>query len=133
MRIDRRGAARGGECRGRRRVRRYVRHVTKAGDGRCRWCGSVLAVTASRGRPPRYCRRSCRQRHYEERQRLAAERRHDAGEHELRVRLETLEDQIFVLLGAIGDAERLAARASDPDDHRVALTWVLEAARPLVS
>jgi hypothetical protein len=105
--------------------------VTQAVPGRCRWCGGVLAGGSGLGRPPRYCRRSCRQRHYEERLRLAAQREIDAGGRAARARLDDLEDRLFVLLGAIGDAERLVSGAGDPDDHRVALEWVLEAARPL--
>ncbi len=33
----------------------------------CGWCGSAIEATGRRGRPSRYCRRSCRQRAYEAR------------------------------------------------------------------
>ncbi|MEA2001615.1 MAG: hypothetical protein U9N84_06985 [Actinomycetota bacterium] len=40
---------------------------------RCEWCGGEYISAAGPGRPPRYCRRSHRQRAYEAR-RLAGER-----------------------------------------------------------
>ena len=40
---------------------------------RCQWCGGEFAAPHGPGRPPRYCRRSHRQRAYEAR-RLAGER-----------------------------------------------------------
>lgn len=40
---------------------------------RCEWCGGEFALPQGPGRPPRYCRRSHRQRAYEVR-RLAGER-----------------------------------------------------------
>lgn len=42
-------------------------------NGRCEWCGVEYPISAGPGRPPRYCRRSHRQRAYEAR-RLAVER-----------------------------------------------------------
>jgi hypothetical protein len=42
-------------------------------SARCEWCGGELAIARGPGRPPRYCRRSHRQRAYEAR-RLAGER-----------------------------------------------------------
>ena len=103
--------------------------VTKAPEtGRCRWCGSVLPASAGTGRPRLFCRRSCRQRHYEDRLTLEREVR---SQHQL----DDLADQVFVLAGAVGDAERLLGRSDQPDadDQRVALVWLLEAARPLVA
>ncbi len=49
-------------------------------------------------------------------------------------RFDDLADRVFVLAGAVRDVERLMARGgdADPDDQRVALVWLLEAARPLV-
>ncbi|WP_123459618.1 hypothetical protein [Streptomyces sp. PanSC19] len=41
--------------------------VDEHGDRLCLWCGTVVAQTGT-GRKRDYCRRSCRQRAYEERQ-----------------------------------------------------------------
>ena len=103
------------------------------GEHRCAWCGRTYEVKAGRGRPPRYCRRSCRQREYE-----ANRRAKELGlsETELiitRDELEQLRDALYVLEAAVQDVQRdLQDESADPQEARRALDWLLEAAEPLL-
>lgn len=103
------------------------------GEERCAWCGRVLAARSGPGRPRRYCRRSCRQRDFEARQRAAE---HGLADHELivtRAALSRLDDLVYVLACAVEDVDRDLADDHDADDVARALAWVLEAARPLAT
>lgn len=51
----------------------YLRVMIRSTASRCAWCGQKFASPGGPGRPPKYCRRSHRQRAYESR-RIAAER-----------------------------------------------------------
>jgi len=102
-------------------------------DRRCRWCQRPLADRDGPGRPREYCRQSCRQRDYEARQR-AAERGLDEGEIIVtRANLDGLRDRLWVLACAVSDVEGDLAVAVTVEEHRAALDWLLEAARPLVA
>jgi hypothetical protein len=106
-----------------------------SGDRRCRWCSRPFAAVKGPGRPREYCRRSCRQRHYEARRRAAEV---GLGEAELivaRTELDALNDRLYELEAAIEDVDRdLKAAGPKPDAKTVreALDWLLTAARPLV-
>lgn len=83
------------------------------------------------GRPPLYCRRSHRQRHYEART-LAA--RHGLGPHDAlvdRTTLTRLNDRLYVLEAACDDVRRDLAETPDVDAYRAAVVHLLEAALPL--
>ena len=100
---------------------------------RCAWCRRPLTVTSGPGRPRRFCQQSCRQRDYEARRRA---RELDLGDHELivaRHALDALRDELYVLACAVEDVERDLAATSRPTtrDLHDALTWLLDAARPL--
>ena len=100
---------------------------------RCAWCRQPLAVTSGPGRPRRFCQQSCRQRDYEARRRA---RELDLGDHELivaRHALDALRDELYVLACAVEDVERDLAATARPTarDLQDALTWLLDAARPL--
>lgn len=100
---------------------------------RCAWCQRGFRPPEDRGRLPRYCRAGCRQRAYEARQRA-----HELGvsDDELvvaRERLHALYDQLWVLECAIDDVERDLAVSATLQDHREALAWLLDAARPLLA
>jgi hypothetical protein len=101
--------------------------VTESPGGpRCRWCGRGIDPRPGPGRPKEFCKPSCRQADY-----VARLRRTEVGlsEHELivtREALEDLRDKIYVLEAAIEDVDR------DEDDPQEALSWLLEAARPVV-
>lgn len=100
---------------------------------RCRWCGRPFAVRTGPGRPRDFCKRSCRQRDYEARQRS---REGGGSESELivaRGQLDALYDQLYVLEAAIEDVDRDVERARTAGDYRDAVEWLLEAARPLVA
>ena len=103
-----------------------------AGDERrCRWCARRFPVTPGPGRPREFCRRSCRQRDYEARQRASEV---GLSEHELvltRQAIDDLRDRLFVLDAAIEDVERDLAGTPTKADYREAVEWLLEAARPL--
>ena len=91
-----------------------------------------MEQTAGVGRPRKYCRRSCRQRDYEARQRAA---RHGLDEAEIvmtRAELERLRDQLYVLRCAVEDVERDLADDPTPADYREAVTWLVSNARPLL-
>jgi hypothetical protein len=109
--------------------------VTKpTGEQRCRWCGRRFEVVAGPGRPPQFCRRSCRQRDYESRTRA---KELGLGETELvmaRDELEQLRDALYLVEAATEDVERdLAEGGDDPAEVRRALDWLLEAVRPLLA
>jgi len=100
---------------------------------RCRWCRRVLPDRPSRGRPRQFCRQSCRQWDWVARQRA---RELQIGEDELvvaRAELDALRDEMYVLACAVEDVERDVAdiRQADVSELRDALSWLLEAARPL--
>jgi len=85
------------------------------------------------GRPREFCRRSCRQRDYEARQRSAEV---GLSEHELvltRRAMDELRDRVYVLECAIEDVERDLGPASSKAELRDAVDWLLDAARPVVS
>jgi hypothetical protein len=99
---------------------------------RCRWCGRGIDVQPGPGRPREFCAAGCRLAVY-----IARQRRNEVGlsESELivaRSELESLRDRIYVLEAAIEDVERDLAAADGEQDVREALTWLLEAARPVV-
>jgi hypothetical protein len=99
---------------------------------RCRWCGRGIDVRPGPGRPREFCGASCRQADY-----VARQRRNEVGlnESELivaRSTLESLRDRIYVLEAAIEDVDRDLAAAEGEQDVREALTWLLDAARPVV-
>lgn len=92
-------------------------------------------VAPGAGRPPEFCRRSCRQRDYEARRRAG-----ELGltENELvmtRLELEQLRDALYVLEAAVEDVERDLAAAEDDDagELRHAVDWLLQAVRPLIA
>ncbi|HEX6787523.1 MAG TPA: hypothetical protein VF076_09995 [Acidimicrobiales bacterium] len=102
---------------------------------RCAWCRRPLTVRSGPGRPRRFCQQSCRQRDYEARRRA---RELDLGDHQLivaRHALDALRDELYVLACAVEDVERDLAATARPTtrDLQDALTWLLDAARPLCS
>jgi hypothetical protein len=99
---------------------------------RCRWCGRPIAVAAKTGRPREFCRRSCRQRDYEARQRSVDAGLSDGELIVTRQHLDALRDRIWILEAAIEDVERDLAGDPDPSEYADALQWVLEAAKPVV-
>lgn len=99
---------------------------------RCRWCARPLPERSGAGRPREFCRRSCRQRDYESRRRAAEV---GLGEEELilaRSSLHDLRDRIYVLEAAIEDVDGDLADSPDLAEYRDAVSWLLEAARPIV-
>lgn len=100
-------------------------------ERRCRWCGRRFTVVPGPGRPKVFCRRSCRQRDYEARQRAAEV---GLSEHELimtRAAMDDLRDRLYVLEAAIEDVERDLAGTPTKADYADAVSWLLDAARPL--
>jgi hypothetical protein len=95
---------------------------------RCRWCGRQFELTAGAGRPRQFCKRSCRQRDYESRQRSGEL---GLGEHELvvtRQELNELRDRLYVLGETVKDVEQdLTDDAAD--DERRLLNVLLYAAK----
>lgn len=99
---------------------------------RCRWCRRPFDRRPGPGRPQQYCRRSCRQRDYEARQRGVAHGLDEADLILARTAIDQLKDDIYVLQCAVEDVDRDLAVSDAPEEIRSALRWILEAARPLV-
>lgn len=100
-------------------------------EKRCRWCARPFTVTPGPGRPKEFCRRSCRQRDYEARQRADEV---GLSEDELvmtRAALDTLRDRLYVLEAAVEDVDRDLSGSPTKADYREAVEWLLDAARPL--
>lgn len=100
---------------------------------RCPWCRRPVTPYAGPGRPRVYCRRSCRQRAFEQRRRL---QELGLAETELVVArrdLDALHDALYVLEAAVEDVDRDLARSRTKADLEAALSWLLAAARPLAS
>jgi hypothetical protein len=106
--------------------------ATDQGSGRCRWCRRPLPARAGPGRPRRFCSHACRQRDYEARRRAGELA---LGDQELivaRHALDRLRDELYVLACAVEDVERdLAAVEPGVGELQEAVSWLLEAARPL--
>lgn len=82
----------------------------------CRWCGRSIAQEPT-GRPRLYCRRSCRQRAYEQRQRVRGQ---DLPEDSVVLssrEIESLADRLFTARAAAEDV--LTALAEGEDRNRV--------------
>jgi hypothetical protein len=100
---------------------------------KCLWCRFPVAQNEGPGRPRRYCKRSCRQRDFEARQRAAA---HGVDEHDIllaRSEVNRLRDEIFVLQCAVEDAERDLVDAKVANDYNDIIRLILGAARGVVS
>ena len=99
---------------------------------RCRWCRRPFDRKLGPGRPQEFCKRSCRQRDYESRQRANDHGLNEADLIVARTAIDQLRDDIYVLQCAVEDVER-DLRVSDAEvEVRSALDWLLGAARPLV-
>lgn len=100
---------------------------------RCAWCGVRFAVEQKPGRPPKYCRPSHRQRHYEAR-REAALRGLTPGDVLLTAeQFERWNDQRYVLETLIEDAELDLEHATDPEELAAALRQLTKAMRDAVA
>ena len=89
-------------------------------------------MTPGPGRPREFCRRSCRQRDYEARQRAAEV---GLSEHELiltRQVMDDLRDRLYVLECAMEDVERDLGASPTKAEYREAMDWLLDAARPVI-
>jgi len=98
---------------------------------RCRWCGRGFVPTQGRGRPRRYCRQGCRQQAFLARKLAAA---HGLGDDDAivpRVQLEELQSHLYCLQAALEDVDRDLAAATEPQEIRDALDWLLENCAPL--
>ncbi len=101
---------------------------------KCAWCRSPLPAQTGAGRPRRFCAQACKQWDWVARQRASELA---LSEDELviaRSELDALRDQIFILKCAIDDVEQDLDPSIDPTtrDFKAALTWLLDAAKPLV-
>jgi len=100
---------------------------------RCRWCGRPVGERAGPGRPRLYCRRSCRQRDFEARQRAARHRLDESAVIMARSELEDLRDKLYVLRCAVDDVRRDLAGSPTNQDYVDAVAWLVDAAQPLVT
>ena len=101
----------------------------------CAWCGQPIGGgpnPSGRGRPRRYCKRSCRQRDFEARKRAKELGLAESDLIVARREIERLDDLIFVLGCAIADVEGDIALDGSAAQLGRSLDWLLEAARPLI-
>ena len=108
--------------------------VTTPDNLKCRWCRSPLPPNSGAGRRREFCSQACRQWDWVARQRASELA---LSEDELvitRTERDKLRDQIFVLRCAVQDVEQDLDPSIDPTtrDYKAALSWLLDAARPLV-
>ncbi len=85
------------------------------------------------GRPRRFCKRSCRQRDFEARQRALA---HGVDETDIllaRSEVNRLKDEIFVLSCAVEDARRDLVDASTVPEYADIVASLLHAAKSVVA
>ena len=112
------------------------REQTRRQTSRCRWCGRPFPRSSGPGRPALYCRRSCRQRDYEARQRGQELGLAESDVVIARRELERLGDLVYVMRCAIDDVDRdleWPDGKASAADLRSALSWLLDAARPLAA
>lgn len=91
---------------------------------RCAWCGTSFDPGGGPGRPPRFCRRSHRQRAYEARRLAEA---HGLGPDDIlmsRGAFEALRDLLYRIEAALQDVDTDLAGGADSDEYRQAL-WHL--------
>jgi hypothetical protein len=89
-----------------------------------------------RGRPRVFCKRSCRQRDFESRQKAAEHGLDEAQLIVARSSLNDLRDTIYVLQCALEDVQKdfpSGFAGADAGELREALRWVVDAAQPVVS
>jgi hypothetical protein len=104
-----------------------------SGGVHCRWCRRALPQRSGPGRPREFCSGRCRQWDWVARHRAAEL---ELGENELvivRSELDALHDELYVLACAVDDVERdlAGSAARTKQELSDALSWLLEAARPL--
>jgi len=101
-------------------------------ESRCRWCRRIIPVHTGPGRPKEFCCQACRQWDWVARQRA---RELQIREDELvvtRQELDDLYDDLYVLACAVADTEdELNAAKPTVAGLKEALSWLMEAARPL--
>ena len=83
------------------------------------------------GRRRQFCKDSCRQLDYQARRRSAEAGLGDDQIVVSRSELDELHDKLYVLETAVTDVQRDLASARTVADHREALDYLLDAARPL--
>lgn len=98
--------------------------MTKQSNRRCAWCGTSFQLEGGPGRPPRFCRRSHRQRAYEARRLAGA---HGLGSDDIllsRSAFEELRDVLYRIEAALQDVDGDLAGGADTAEYRQAL-WHL--------
>lgn len=90
----------------------------EANEKRCEWCGKPIVVENMRGRPKRYCSRSCRQRAYEHRNHKLGKTIPTEGIHLTSDQLDRLHDQLFALRCAAEDIH-IATQDEQPDNEEI--------------
>lgn len=99
---------------------------------RCRWCGREIPPRPGPGRRREFCTDSCRQFDYQSRRRAASSGLRDDEMIVSRRDVDDLHDRLYALEAAVEDVERDLAGGAGLPEHREAVAWLLEAARPLI-
>lgn len=96
----------------------------------CTWCGKEL-VNTGRGRPRKYCSRSCKQRAYEQRHNVAGTSIPAEAVIIHPDRVAALRDSLFELRCAAEDVATASAEGADPEEMRVLCTELVALARTI--
>lgn len=110
-----------------------VGHVTISSTNlvtSCTWCGKEL-VNTGRGRPRKYCSRSCKQRAYEQRHNVAGTSIPAEAVIIHPDRVAALRDSLFELRCAAEDVATASAEGADPEEIRVLCTELVALARTI--
>ncbi|MDO5511163.1 hypothetical protein [Corynebacterium sp.] len=96
----------------------------------CAWCGKELVLTG-RGRPRKYCSRSCKQRAYEQRQNVTGTSIPAEAVIIHPERAAALRDSLFELRCAAEDVATASAEGAEPDEIRVLCSELVALARTI--
>lgn len=96
----------------------------------CAWCGKELVLTG-RGRPRKYCSRSCKQRAYEQRQNVSGTNIPAEAVIIHPDRAAALRDSLFELRCAAEDVATASAEGAEPDEIRVLCSELVALARTI--
>ncbi|RNE49722.1 hypothetical protein C5L39_01730 [Corynebacterium alimapuense] len=96
----------------------------------CAWCGKELG-SSGRGRPRKYCGRSCKQRAYEQRHKITGTNIPQEAVIIHPDRAAALRDSLFELRCAAEDIATASAEGAEPDELRDLCTELVSLARAI--
>lgn len=111
----------------------YVTVTQRTRTKRCKWCGAAFTIGTRVGRPPEYCRRSHRQRHYEAK-RLGNLRGLSGAELMMSVDdYERLRDAVYVMEAALEDVDIDLRGKPTRSEYAAAVAHLADAATAVIA